>query len=620
MYAWSRPLQLAGQSWWLHSLPPFSALALMTSAADDVALVPGRAQRDASSLAQRRKRMLEEDDAEVMTPKTLREAYVPRPHVAHVGADLQPAVFDAPTARLVQRASPTTTKRAPTFFSPQDMASSDRAARRMEEPLPYATNSSLPLPSAFQQLVTFHKAVEQALLVHMATHGAPAAEPCTSSPRRRVVIPHVLTFQRLRLMVERTCRRTFDINDFRRLVWVWSHAPGVPRETSMDTGGMGFLVTRTRSMDVHTRRKTYDWAIGIEMALHRAHAPPLQVQYGSPRNGASSPTPTSPPPSPTRRENMSHLAIWNAGIDDRRRELVHRLTQVVAAAHAQWIETHQLSLDDCLDALVPASHTALTRAMMEPVTPTKRANSTGLLTPSASRSKDGHASRIAPSIDDMPPPTSPLSARTLPSTPPPSTHKRALGSPMRSSPKTHRLMRWHPDFALESMPPIPLAQLPPLAAPQPPAPVYPTPAPPAAPAPGRSLEERIRAKEQALRSSTTHSIAQLQERSLLSRLGDVANTIYLLYMPLPSTQSQHGHESRILPLDTVLTSLEQSSSLTRAESRSCLGKLETLVPGWLEVCTLQSKTWLRLHTDPATGRTLRDVRSKIRTALATYRS
>ena len=194
----------------------------MTSAADDVALVPGRVQRDASSLAQRRKRMLEEDDAEVMTPKTLREAYVPRPHVAHVGADLQPAVFDAPTARLVQRASPTTTKRAPAFFSPQDMASSDRAARRMEEPLPYATNSSLPLPSAFQQLVTFHKAVEQALLVHMATHGAPAAEPCTSSPRRRVVIPHVLTYQRLRLMVERTCRRTFDINDFRRLVWVLS--------------------------------------------------------------------------------------------------------------------------------------------------------------------------------------------------------------------------------------------------------------------------------------------------------------------------------------------------------------------------------------------------------------
>lgn len=181
-------------------------------------------------------------------------------------------------------------------------------------------------------------------------------------------------------------------------------------------------------------------------------------------------------------------------------------------------------------------------------------------------------------------------------------------------------MRWHPDFALESMPPIPLAQLPPLAAPQSSAPVYPTPAPPAAPVTGLSLEERIRAKEQALRSSTTHSMAQLQERSLLSRLGDVANTIYLLYMPLPSTQSQHGHESRILPLDTVLASLEQSSSLTRAESRSCLGKLETLVPGWLEVCTLQSKTWLRLHTDPATGRTLRDVRSKIRTALATCRS
>lgn len=588
----------------------------MTSEADDGTLVPGRVQRDGPSLAQRRKRMLEEDDAEVMTPKTLREAYVPRRHVAHVGADLQPAVFDAPTARLVKRASPTTSKRAPAFFSPQDVAGSDRAARRMQEVLPYATDSSLALPSAFQQLVTFHKAVEQALLVHMATHGAPAAEPCTSSPRRRVVIPHVLTFQRLRLMVERTCRRTFDLTDFRRLVWVWSHAPGAPSDTPEYTGGMGFLVTRARSMDVHTRRKTYDWAVGIEMSLHRAHAPPLQVQYGSPQNGASSPTPASPPPSPTRRENMSHLAIWNAGIDDRRHELVYRLTQVVAAAHAQWIETQNKSLDDCLDVVAPVSHTALTRAVMEPVTPTKRAVDVGLLTPSASRSKEGHAPRIAPSIEDMPPPTSPLAARAFPSTPPPSTHKRTLGSPMRS-PMTHRLVRWHPDFALESMPPIPLAQLPPLAVPQPRAHVYPSPAPSAAPVTGLSLEERIRAKEQSMRSSTSHSMAQLQERSLLSRLGEVANIIYLLYLPLPSTHSKHGHESRILPLDQVLASLEQSSSLTRAESRSCLDKLETLVPGWLEVCTIQSDVWLRLHTDPATGRTLRDVRSKIRTALAT---
>lgn len=624
---------------------------------EDSALVPGRARRhDESVVAMRRKRMLEEDDVEILTPKAVREAYVPRRHVAHIGADLRPAVFEMPSAvstRLAERASPNARhKCAPHLFSPKDMERLQNAAQQMRYTLPYAMDEPLALPSSFQQLVAFHRAVEHALLVHMATHGAPAAEPCTSSPRRRVIIPSVLTYQRLRGMVERTCRRTFDVTDFRRLVWVWSHAPGMKDADTEHTGGMGFLVTRTRSFDVHTRRKKYDWGVGIEMSLCRPTESSLHVQFGSPLNGVSprkSDIQRSPPRTPDRKE-MSHLAIWNAGIDERRAEFTYRLTQLVGAAHAQWAHEHGKNLDSCVEALPPSTHTALTNVLMTPPavpsTPKRKTKAmpstpfgtgtldSGLLTPAATRATDGHTKRIVPSISALSPPSSPLATRShpaAPSTPPSTTHKQAaLASPATPghgrSPTLHRLVRWHPEFAVESMPPIPLARLPPLAASVNSIPIKAVDAeeklsifPASAPSQSMSLEERIRAKEQAIRTShLPSSKAKLQERSILSRLGEMANTIFLLYTSLPTTNNARGHRTSILPMNDVLTSLENSASvsMSRSESKACIDKLMHIAPGWLEICMVGTQTWVRLHNDPKSGCTLRDVRDKIQRAMA----
>ena len=136
----------------------------------------------------------------------------------------------------------------------------------------------------------------------------------------------------------------------------------------------------------------------------------------------------------------------------------------------------------------------------------------------------------------------------------------------------------------------------------------------------QSLEERIRAKEQAIRASTqaSNSMSALQERSVLSRLGEMADAIYVLYTSLPSTQAAHGdRRSSVLPLNDVLASLEKSArvAMSRAESRACLDKLMHIVPGWLEPCTIGSRTWLKLHHDAAPGRGLREVREKIHAAM-----
>lgn len=657
---------------------------------DDAHLTPGpvhSVRHDQHELAVRRKRMLDEDedtDHELITPKHLRESYEPRQHVALVGSELRPAVFNMPNtvaSRLSERASPTKPKRAPLLFSPRDLEHSQRAAHRMEQALalPYVLDAQLDLPTSFQQLIIYHKAVEHSLLVHMATHGAPAAEPCTPSSRQQVVIPNVLTFQRLRPLVERTCRRSFSVADFRRLVWLWSHAPDTPDMPGLHTGGMGFRISRVRTVDMHTSRRMYDWAIGIEMSLHQIRAPPLKVHYGPSQNGtksmerphsplqtpAKSPTASSPPQTPSR-DDLSHLAVWNAGIDERHMEIKYRLTHLVAAAHAQWLGGHpEKSLDACLESGSPYSHEALafavsskidsstvrtpSAALAPPLTPTSttKPHSTapqgynmresGLLTPAASRSSDGHAKRVVMDVSELSPPASPLAARSqhleTPMTPPsPSMH----GSSRSLRRVSRRLVRWHPDFSLDSLPPIPLAQLPPLAAlpSELTKPTSTTSSPMSASAQSpmskvvstpvqarpQSLEERIRAKEQAIRATTqaSNSMSALQERSVLSRLGEMADAIYVLYTSLPSTQAAHGdRRSSVLPLNDVLASLEKSArvAMSRAESRACLDKLMHIVPGWLEPCTIGSRTWLKLHHDAAPGRGLREVRKKIHAAM-----
>jgi len=591
----------------------------------------------------------EDAGPELVTPASLREAYAARRPVAPLGADLEPAKFRAPSAvsaRLVERASPTRTKQAPERFSPSDMAHAQRAAAHIASPLPYALSSSLPLPAAFVQLLELHTAVEQSLLVHIATHGAPTAEPVPDDTAR-VRIPHVITFQKLRPMVERTTRRTLDAASFRRLAWIWSHAPGVPTDTTgaYDAGGMGFLVSCVRTLHPTTQRRTLDWSLTLEMSLRRPPpTPPLEVHYGSPSNFASPSkgAPASPAHASPSREEMSHLALWNAGIDERRAEVARRLHRLVAAAHTTWLAQHGLSATTAGTPTRATSdaHAALARAIdaAPPRTP-KRAGppgpvlgDAGLLTPQASRTPDGHATRVVRSISALSPPTSPLAARSKRASPSPPSSARLPATP--STPSSARCLQpmlraWHPDFPLDDMAPIPLAKLPPLAVP--PAPITAAAqrradfaqrvatASAERPATASSLEERIRAKEQAARAATSADSARasLHERSVLSRLREMADAIYLLYTTGATAPTATGRQTGILPLLDVLTALEHSSSvaMSRRESLACVRTLMDVAPGWLEMQRVGSKEWLRLSHDPTSGCSLRDVHAKIQTAM-----
>lgn len=582
---------------------------------------------------------------------------------------------------------------APHRFSPTELAESRSAVRGMAQPRRYEVDSELPLPRALQRLLELHTAIEHGLLVHMATSGAPAAEPLTTTPRRRVVIPNVISYSRLKPIVERTCQRKLDVPDFRRLVWLWSHAPGSEVDSRFTDevaverqGGMGFFVTKVRTFDLRTQRRIYDWGIGIEMSLSRSlrrpTTPPLQVQYGSPKNRAASKSvvppssprsdaPHTPPRSPTVRDDMSYLAVWNMGVEERRAEFRRRLHMLVAAHHDAWLAERGLSLASCV--LPPASTTQTHAALMEAVSAAPRTpkalripsgydlGDAGLLTPRATRTPEGHAPRVAHDINALSPPASPLAShsrkRALLGAAEPlldgtheqdvqtpfdtdctssSTSNQTTISPRPSTPKqtrvAQRLYRWHPNFPLEALPEVPLAALPPLAT----APVAPTAAattravlsargaPSAQPkAPGTTLEERIRAKEQALRAPRPVNGASLHERSVLSRLSEIADAIYLLYTTsnVPATQAGPGQHTTVLPMTEVLSALEKSArvAMSRTESHRAVHMLMDTAPGWLTKSRVGTQDWLRMDNNPAAGHGLRDVRAKIHQAIAATR-
>ena len=571
-------------------------------------------------LAQRRRRRLqdESDDELFFTPKTVRES-AGRSEAGKGAAHAAPATFEMPTSvstQLKERASPHKVGAAgPRLLPEEEMRRAHRSSQAMMHDLPYAVDPSVPLPPACARLLELHAAVEQSLLVHVATNGAPGAESFDEegSPSgatvRRVRLPNLISFTALRPMVERASRRSLDLHEFRRLVWLWANAVGAPSSAAppstapspgapppSEVRGMGFIVSRMRTLDSASRKRVYDWGIGIELVHNRPSTwrrpatPPLEVSYGPPQNtvspgaggcAASSPSraaPVGPPQTPPRRrqpsnqtvhtspaqqsparsparDDMSNIAVWNHGLEERRAELAHRLRRLVAHAHHTWLQDTQRALDEC--PLRTASDAEQGTAPI-PKTPAKggempagyQLDEHGLLTPAATRTPGGHTVRYRYGMDDGgTPPTSPLATRSraapltpprpstppsdraLPQTPPvptsplagrsrnaqlltpespPQTKRRIAPpspAPAPAPPAPPTLTAWHPVFLEEVLPelaPVPLAKLPVLNTPAPRAPRAPQAAPvPAAPTGAPSadrpltLEERIRAKEEA---------------------------------------------------------------------------------------------------------------------------
>ena len=581
----------------------------------------------------------EDSDEELfLTPKSVRESYVhddSRSHAKRRAVSLTDSLgppvkleLGGSTARLVERASPRKTS-LPKFHSEEELDRERFIAQEMRSKMHYTFDDALPLPNHLQFLLDAHVAVEQSILVHMATSGAPAAESHDDGLARCLRIANVIHFHTLRPMVERTLRRTFTMADFKRLVWVWSHAPGSdtqlpssPAPMPMEVGGMGFVVSRARTIDSHTHKRIYDYGIGIEMQLYepKTIVSPT-VTFGSPGNTASprrrSPNRLRPPASPSSREEMSYLAMWNNGVDERRAEFHRRLCHFVAMSHDRWL-AQQPPSDDTPPPPVDTPST--------PKLPTGYCTSNGLLTPTATRSGGTHAQRIRHEPPASPP-TSPLAgrgARELPTTPPRSAQRK---------PKALSLTARHPDFALDSVPPMVEAKLPTLRVAVPAAPIVsrevraPEPVPTPQTTIKMSLEERIRAKEQATHAARhghrpKSAAPTLHERSMLSRLSEMAEAIYLLFVSsnVPA-QSRHGRTSRVLPLLDVLVSLENSAkvALSRAESEASVAMLMSIAPGWLERTEVGGQPWLRLCNDPHSFG-LRHVRAKIERAKRDARS
>ncbi|WFD31827.1 hypothetical protein MSPP1_002867 [Malassezia sp. CBS 17886] len=741
----------------------------------------GRILRPGWHCATPRKRLDDSDDDELfLTPKSVRESVPSR----HTMEESEPATFALPgsvTKRLVERASPNKLSVAAPRASPPMQQHGNEDAARPAQGVAYELDGALPMPRAAQLLQEFHGAVEQSLLVHMATHGAPAAETEAEGPcgGRRVRISNVIPFQTLRPMVERTCRRTFSPPDFRRLVWVWMHAMG-DRETAGSArvrvedaaaeadgpetrhdaardgspcplAGMGFLVSRVRSIDPLTRRRAYDWAIGLEMTYNRpvnyvrVVTPPLEVGFGdtpkrSPagHDGCSARTPegpaararparpstpppdapggaggpnahrvplphtpprrrpaaaaaspeallTSPDPRVGQREDMSNLAVWNNGLEDRRAELARRLRVLLAQKHAAFLQGHGLPVEPLLtedaetrslrapplfgspspapqlpDSYMPAWQPPVSPSRAPrharpapptcapPATPEKthiptgfRLGADGLLTPTATRTSESHAARIrdrapwhsAHGADAMlSPPGSPLADRSAKAarrsaSPSPVRHP---ASPPRTRVATRTLVRWHAAFlaSVDAAELVPQASLPSLHPPAPVERIKRTPAPTAdvSQPTGGSLEERIRAKEQARMHACGKSAlagagpGRLHARSILSRLGETADALHVLYTSsgAPAAHTRTGRQTRVLPLSDVLATLESSSKtvLSRRESDAAVRMLMAVAPGWLETRRVGGREWLRLHNDPGAGLALRDVRARIAAAAA----
>ncbi|EPQ27573.1 uncharacterized protein PFL1_04711 [Pseudozyma flocculosa PF-1] len=208
------------------------------------------------------------------------------------------------------------------------------ASKQADPPLPevkHVLSSELPLPKHYASLMTLHMALEHALVVHLATCGASMASlendassddaasdddgareasfvggeensavMTSGTPRRRqarprtVRLPNLVTYTAIRPLVERSGGRRLGPTELARLASVWMdfQAPSAdaPSSSSASAGagadeikGLGFIVSRTRTLDARTGRRVWDWGIGIELEVRRprrAKTPPVQVEFG----------------------------------------------------------------------------------------------------------------------------------------------------------------------------------------------------------------------------------------------------------------------------------------------------------------------------------------------------
>ncbi|SPO24271.1 uncharacterized protein UTRI_03539 [Ustilago trichophora] len=263
------------------------------------------------------RRIVDEDEEGYITPRGVRERAkgLGLPQMATQagaavfrGAQL-PASSSLPSLAQRKVEEPHATSGLPSNgLSHTEVDSEGTTAEEVDLPaLKHTLSADLPLPSFYSSLMTLHVALEHALVVHLATAGCSSATLQSSSstssdsdsdsdltPRKKtktVRLPNLISYTALRPLVERSGGRRLGPTELRRLASVWvdfhrtsskpNFAPA--EEEEEEVRGLGFIITKTRSMDPRTGRRALDWGIGIELEIKRTireRTPPTQVNFG----------------------------------------------------------------------------------------------------------------------------------------------------------------------------------------------------------------------------------------------------------------------------------------------------------------------------------------------------
>ncbi|KAL8293612.1 hypothetical protein RQP46_000313 [Phenoliferia psychrophenolica] len=208
------------------------------------------------------------------------------------------------------------------------------------------TSSSSTLCESLQNLVKLHVTLESALVIQLASNGAAVASSSSQTNAEGealIRIPNLISFPELRTMIE-SGGRSFTEQQLARLVWVWEgcglgegSAPSTPvdeldddelKVEKSDVGGMGFIITKTRTGSSKGIVTTY--GIGISVTLRaNPQLPPFELlpprSPGSSKAQGKRVAPPSPGSVGKGREGMSVVALWSQGQENRRTEFNSRL-------------------------------------------------------------------------------------------------------------------------------------------------------------------------------------------------------------------------------------------------------------------------------------------------------
>ncbi|GAA96796.1 uncharacterized protein L969DRAFT_83419 [Mixia osmundae IAM 14324] len=389
---------------------------------------------------------------------------------------------------------------------------------------------------------------------------------------------------------------------------------------STSTGGMGFLVTVMRKLDRQTGRRVATWGLGIELNVKRnvqvaefellQDAAPLSssddeqdVQQARAESASGRP-----------RDGMSVIALWSQGAAARKDLISRRLRHWAKPyiPHARHEEAQDVTLLDS--------------DLSNPSTPRKRKiTDIALPTPPDSRKR----SRLVP--PEIPRARLP----DLPAAVPVSANTRLTRDDTDDTP----IGRLKGGINLMTGDPLPVS-------------------PPSSPTKGGNVEtrkmslfERIKAKEaaqnvrsngqavslasptmrkslQAAPSSSAMQSAALRRRSMLSRLADVADQIYMLFnagghapaSPSSSNPTPPTRRRRAIPFCEVAKVVSQSSkiSVSTFEANDALQALCALCPTFVEQRKIDGQSWLVMvsPTNEIEPMTLKEVKERIAITLA----